>query len=266
MEVIILENSDAVAQQGAQLICELIKKKPDAVLGLATGATPITMYQQLIARYKADEISFKDVTTFNLDEYLGLPPDSPQSYRSYMQRELFTHIDINVKNTHLPCCSEGENPRAVGPDYERKIAAAGGIDLQVLGIGANGHIGFNEPTSSMASRTRIKTLTAQTIKDNEPGNDEFQPRLAITMGIGTIMDARHVLLLATGEKKAAAVQAMIEGPITSCCPASILQMHRYTTVLLDRSAASKLNLEDYYNWVCRQNEKLYEEYGGFTEW
>ncbi len=180
-----------------------------------------------------------------------------------MQRELFDHVDIDPLKTFLPECREGQNPVLVGPLYEKKITEAGGIDLQIMGIGVNGHIGFNEPSSSLNSRTRVKTLTRQTVADNSRlfAADEFQPTLAVTMGIATIMDARRILLLATGEKKAEAVVKMIEGPVTAMCPASILQMHERVTVLLDEAAAGQLQNRDYYDWTHLQNESLKERFG-----
>lgn len=259
MEVIILKNADEVAEQGARRVCALIRQRPDAVLGLATGTTPIAMYKKLVAHYQAGDISFSKVTTFNLDEYLGLAPDNPQSYRSFMNRELFVQVDIDDKNTHLPECREEDNTKTVGRLYEEKIKSAGGIDMQVLGIGSNGHIGFNEPTSSLSSRTRVKTLSEKTVSDNSRlfRLDESQPHLAMTMGIATIMEARWILMLATGRGKAAAVSKMIEGPVTSLCPASVLQLHRQATILLDQDAASKLELQDYYKRVDEQNTRLF---------
>ena len=258
MDIVILKNSEQVALAGAQVLQNLIATKPDAVLGLATGRTPLALYQQLIAACHEDSLSLRDATTFNLDEYLGVRPQDSQSYRSYMQSELFDHIDIDTSNTYLPECVADENPLDVGPRYEEKIRAAGGIDLQVLGIGQNGHIGFNEPSSSLRSRTRIKTLTRETIANNRQYFDdpETQPQLAITMGIATIMDAREILLLATGAEKAEAVQQSIEGPVSSMWPASILQMHERVTVLLDSEAASALARRDYYNWVQDQKRRL----------
>ena len=267
MEVIILDNTEAVAQLAAQRICELINKKPNAVLGLATGSTPIRMYRHLIALHRRQQLSFRRVTTFNLDEYIGIGADSSQSYRAFMNRELFDALDIDTANTHLPSCEPGENPRQVGAAYEQAIAAAGGIDLQILGIGSNGHIGFNEPTSSLSSRTRVKTLTQRTVNDNSRLFDgqEFQPHLAMTMGIATILDSRRTLLLATGEQKAQAVSAAIEGPLTAMCPASALQLHERATFIVDKAAASALQNVDYYRWVHAENEPLVEQYGNFYE-
>ena len=258
MDVVILENSDAVAAEAAGLLTSLIEEKPAAVLGLASGRTPLAMYRLLIERCQQGVLSFRDISTFNLDEYLGLPPGDPQTYRAYMQSEFFDHIDINSNNTFLPECAAGEDPLAIGPAYETLIRSRGGIDLQVLGIGRNGHIGFNEPTSSLNSRTRVKTLTRATVDANRQyfSDPAAQPLLAITMGIATVMDARHVLLLATGDGKADAVRQAIEGPVSAMCPASMLQMHETATVLLDSDAASKLDLLDYYHWVAEQKQVL----------
>ena len=267
MEVIILENADAVAQSGAQRIAELVNKKPDAVLGLATGNTPIAMYQHLIRMFRKKQLSFRRVSTFNLDEYIGISAENSQSYRSFMNRELFDAIDIDKGNTHFPSCEVGENPRRIGAAYERDIVSAGGIDLQVLGIGRNGHIGFNEPCSSFASRTRVKTLTQSTVLDNsrlfEAG--EFQPHLAMTMGIASILDSRRTILLATGNHKAAAVRDAIEGPLSAICQASALQLHARATFIMDEAAASQLQNESYYRWAHNENQPLVEQFGNFYE-
>jgi glucosamine-6-phosphate deaminase len=263
MEIIILKNVQQVAHTAGELVAELLRVRPASVLGLATGSTQLALYRHLVEKHLQGDISFSQVTTFNLDEYLGVAEDNPQSYRSYMNREFFDHIDIDKSNTYLPCCADGENPRLVGPRYEQKIIDEGGIDLQLMGIGVNGHIGFNEPSSSLRSRTRVKTLTNQTLEDNSRlfSADEFQPKLAITMGIATIMDARRILLLATGESKAGAVSRMVEGPVSAMCPASILQMHERVSVLLDEAAASRLTGRDYYDLTYRQNESLKDRFG-----
>jgi glucosamine-6-phosphate deaminase len=266
MEVIVLKSTEEVAATAAQLLGVLLRSKPGAVLGLATGSTPLALYRALVADFLEGKISFKKITSFNLDEYLGVDSNNPQSYRSYMDRELFDQVDINKTRTFLPACADHENPRVVGALYEKQIQAAGGIDLQVLGIGANGHIGFNEPSSSLKSRTRVKTLTRQTLKDNSRlfAETEFQPKLAMTMGIATIMDARKILLLATGSNKSAAMAKMIEGPVTAMCPASMLQMHEHTTVLLDEQAAGELQNRQYYDWANEQNEALHDRFGEFN--
>ena len=263
MDVVILDSSEQVAHEAARLIGELLHGNPAAVLGLASGETPRATYRELVRAHREGGLSFRQVSTFNLDEYVGLEPGSPQSYRTYMRRELFDHVDIDPCNTFLPECPPGTDPRTVGPSYEARIAECGGIDLQLLGVGANGHIGFNEPTSSLASRTRIKTLTRATIDANRQYFDDpsKQPQLAVTMGIATIMDARHVVLLATGERKSDAVRRLVEGPVTASCPASILQMHERVTVLLDAAAAARLELRDYYDWVAAQKRALLATFG-----
>ena len=267
MEVIILDNSDEVAELGALRICELLTKKPNAVLGLATGSTPIAMYKKLVEKHQQGQVSFQQATSFNLDEYIGISSDNPQSYRSFMKQQLFDAIDIDQSRTYLPTCDSNQNPRETGDFYEQKIADAGGIDLQILGIGSNGHIGFNEPSSSFASRTRVKTLTQSTVQDNSRlfAEGEFQPHLAMTMGIGTIMDSHRVILLATGAAKAEAVQKTVEGPISAMCPASALQLHEHATLILDQEAAAHLKHLDYYQWVHEENQLLTEIYGNFYD-
>ena len=263
MDVVILDSSEQVAQEGARMIGRLLRDNPAAVLGLASGQTPRAMYRALVRAHRDDGLSFRDVTTFNLDEYVGLEPGSPPSYRAYMHRELFDHVDIDRGNTFLPECPPGNDPRDVGPSYEAQIARRGGIDLQVLGVGVNGHIGFNEPASSLASRTRIKTLTRETIAANRRYFDDpaDQPQLAITMGIGTIMDAREVLLLATGDSKSETVHRLVEGPVTASCPASMLQLHERATVMLDTEAAARLERRDYYDWVAAQKRAVLKRFG-----
>jgi glucosamine-6-phosphate deaminase len=195
-------------------------------------------------------LDWSEVKTFNLDEYIGLPFEHPQSYHHFMWENLFRHINIREQNVHIPD-GNAEDISQICQQYEQLIKAAGGIDIQLLGIGTNGHMGFNEPTSSLASRTRIKTLTQQTCHDNARffGNENDVPRHVITMGIGTIMEAREVLMLAFGTNKAQAIVDAVEGPVSAMNPASILQMHPVTKVCLDESAASFLQKSDYYRWV-----------------
>ena len=246
MEIIIQETRQAAADVAARLIAKLITAKPSAVLGLATGSTPLPLYERLIGM----NLDWSKITTFNLDEYIGLPRDHPQTYHTFMWENLFKHVNIDAKNVHIPDGNAANIP-AFCKEYEERIKTAGGIDLQVLGIGTDGHIGFNEPTSSLASRTRIKTLTEQTCKDNARffGSEEEVPNHVITMGIGTIMEARTNLLLAFGTSKAKAIAEAVEGPITSINPASILQMHPSVKVCIDAPAASQLTRKDYYRWV-----------------
>ena len=250
MEVIIQPDQSAAAKIGARIIASLLRRKPQAVLGLATGSTPITLYRELIRMHRDEGLDFSGVTTFNLDEYVGLGPDHPASYHHFMWENFLGHVNIRRSRVHIPDGMAKEVP-AYCDSYERGIGEAGGIDLQVLGIGADGHIGFNEPASSLASRTRIKTLTKKTLEDNARffGGMEAVPHHVITMGVGTIMDARQVMLLAFGESKSDAIAGAVEGPITSKNPGSVLQMHPRATILLDERAASGLQRSDYYRWV-----------------
>ncbi len=247
MRVVILPSIDSVAQYSAAEITDLIHEKPTAVLGLATGSTPIACYKKLINNVHDGEISFADVTTFNLDEYIGIAPTHPQSYRHFMNQELFRLIDIKIENTHIPD-GHRQDLDISCQNYEAAIKKSGGLDLQLLGIGENGHIGFNEPSSSLASLTRIKTLSPQTIKNNARffTPNEIQPQLAITMGIGTIMSAKKIVLIATGDQKQQAVADLVEGPISAFSPASILQMHKNAIIVIDEAAAGRLKLRDYY--------------------
>ena len=247
MRVVILNSAEAVSQRAAEIIAQVVKHRPQAVLGLATGGTPLATYQRLIALNRSGQVSFRQVTTFNLDEYIGLSADHPQSYHYFMQTHLFQHLDIDTARCHVPDGFAADY-NIYGQQYEQQIAAAGGIDLQLLGIGTDGHIAFNEPGSSLASRTRIKALTEQTRQDNARFFDSLDevPKLAVTMGVGTILEAKRILLLATGSNKANAVRAFIEGPVTSQITASALQLHPAVTVLVDEAAADWLQRRDYY--------------------
>jgi glucosamine-6-phosphate deaminase len=246
MEVIIQPTSEASAEVAARIIARQLREKPHSVLGLATGSTPLSLYRILIGM----RLDWSRVTTFNLDEYIGLPREHPQSYHSFMWENLFRHVNIRPENVHIPDGNAPDIPASCAA-YEESIRAAGGIDIQLLGIGTDGHIGFNEPTSSLASRTRIKTLTPQTRRDNARffGSEDEVPFHVITMGIGTIMEARASLLLAFGKNKAAAIAGAVEGPITAINPASILQLHPVAKVCIDEPAASTLQRADYYRWV-----------------
>lgn len=250
MEVIIVPDAESVARQAARVVARVLRERSHPVLGFATGSTPLLLYRELVRLYQAGEIDFAHVTSFNLDEYVGVPPDHPQSYRQYMQEHLFNHINIRPDRIFIPNGQAPDIPEECAR-YERLIAEHGGIDLQILGIGSNGHIGFNEPTSSLGSRTRIKTLTEQTRRDNARffGSVDAVPHHVITMGIGTILDSKSCLLLATGAAKAEAVSRMVEGPITAMCPASALQLHPSVKVLIDEAAAAKLTYAAYYRWV-----------------
>lgn len=251
MELIISKDAEVGSYAAAKVVARLVRGKPNAVLGLATGSTPLLLYKELIRMHEEEGLDFSEVVTFNLDEYIGLPADHAQSYRRFMNETLFSQINIKLENTHVPDGMAAEVPDACAA-YEQTLVASGGIDLQVLGIGSDGHVGFNEPTSSFASRTRIKTLTRQTVADNARffGGDESKvPHHCITMGIGTIMDARAILTLAFGANKAEAVAATVEGPVSSMMPASILQHHPEAKIFIDEAAASRLKLSDYYRWV-----------------
>jgi len=250
MKVLILDTAAAAADRVAGLIAAELRQRPRAVLGLATGGTMEAVYRALIGLHRAGEVSFRDATTFNLDEYVGLSPDHPCSYWHYMREQLFSLIDLPEGAAHLPH-GDAPDPQAEARRYEAAIRAAGDIDLQLLGLGLNGHIGFNEPTSSLASVTRIKTLTRETREANSrffPEGTE-PPRHAITTGIATILRARHLVLIATGEAKADAVAQVVEGAVSARWPGSALQLHPHATVVLDRAAASRLELRDYYEEV-----------------
>jgi glucosamine-6-phosphate deaminase len=247
MEVIIKANYDQVCQEAARIIIEQWTNKKDLVLGLATGSTSLGVYARLIEAYQNGEIEFSRVRTFNLDEYLGLTEDDPHSYANFMDQNFFRHINIDRANVHR---LQGK-PRDIEEHcraYEESIRQAGGIDVQLLGIGRNGHIGFNEPGSSLTSRTRAETLTRETAGDNSRffSKDEMLPRFVLTMGVGTIMDARQILLLAYGPNKADAIFRSIEGPLTVAVPGSALQLHPRTTFIVDEEAARHLTRKEHY--------------------
>jgi glucosamine-6-phosphate deaminase len=247
MEVVILNGSKQIARLAADAVEDLLRRKPDAVLGLATGSTPLPVYDELAARHERDGLDFSRASGFALDEYVGLPPGHPESYREVVRREFTNRVNIRPENVHGPDGAAADIPGACRA-YEEAIAAAGGVDLQILGVGTDGHIAFNEPGSSFASRTRIKSLLEQTRRDNARFFSSLAdvPHHVLTQGLGTIMDARHVILLATGARKAQAVRDFVEGPVAAICPASILQFHPHATVLLDEAAASALKLADFY--------------------
>jgi glucosamine-6-phosphate deaminase len=250
MEIIIRETHEEMSKEAAKVVAQTINSKPNAVLGLATGSTPLALYKELVRMHRDEGLDFSRVTTFNLDEYVGLGKNHPQSYHYFMHENLFKDINIPVQNTHIPSGTT-DNYEAFCQWYEDRIVECGGIDLQILGIGADGHIAFNEPSSSLGSRTRIKTLAKQTIDDNARFFDSADdvPIYAITMGVGTILEAQRIVLLASGESKAPAVAATIEGPVTSMITASALQLHRDVLMYLDRAATRDLKMADYYNWI-----------------
>jgi glucosamine-6-phosphate deaminase len=240
---VIVAGADAAGRLVGGAIADLVGRRPGAVLGLATGSSPLPVYADLARRHAAGELSLASARAFLLDEYVGLPPDHPQRYRAFIARELERHVDF------APGAVQGPDVRADAcTAYEAAIAAAGGIDLQLLGVGSDGHIGFNEPGSSLASRTRPKTLTDRTRADNArffAAVDEV-PRHVLTQGVGTILEARHLVLLAFGAAKAAAVAQAVEGPVTAIVPASALQLHPHATVVVDEAAAAGLALAEYY--------------------
>jgi glucosamine-6-phosphate deaminase len=257
MEVIVTADYDEMSAVAGEIVIGAIRRKPNIVLGLATGGTPEGLYAALIEAHKRQGLDFSRVVTFNLDEYVGISPDHEQSYRHFMDSHLFDHINIKRKNTHVPD-GLAENLTDYCEQYERMIQEAGGIDLQVLGIGRDGHLGFNEPGTSLASRTQVVTLARETIEDNSryfESEDEV-PKFAITMGVHTILGARLCLMVANGEGKADAVKRCVEGPIAAMCTASALQMHPNAVVVVDEAAASKLERLDYYKWVQQLKGQL----------
>jgi len=253
MDVVICRNYEALSKAAAQVVADVVNQKPNAVLGFATGSSPLGLYKELIRLHKKEGLDFSKVTTFNLDEYVGLPADHPQSYRRFMNENLFNHINVPAQNTHVPM-GTSTNHKTFCKWYEKQICDAGGIDLQVLGIGSDGHIAFNEPGSSLGSRTRMVTLTEQTIDDNARFFKKRSdvPRHAISMGVGTVLEARQLLMVVNGKNKAAALAAAIEGPLTSMITASALQLHPDVIVFADDDAASDLKMRDYYDWIQKQ--------------
>ena len=248
MEVVILPSPAEIARVVADAIVRLFRAKPDPVLGVATGSSPLAIYDELARRHQAGEISFAKAKAFMLDEYVGLRADHPERYRNVIEKEIASRVDFAPGAVQGPDGNATDLVQACR-DYEDAIVAAGGVDLQILGIGSDGHIAFNEPGSSLASLTRMKTLTRQTIIDNARFFDDdvsAVPVHVLTQGLGTIMRARHLVLVALGEAKAEAVGQMVEGPVSAKCPGSVLQLHPKASVLVDEAAASRLELADYY--------------------
>jgi glucosamine-6-phosphate deaminase len=261
MEVIIRQDEEAAALLVARLVARQLRLKPNSVLGLATGRTMERVYAELVRLHRSEGLDFSLCRTFNLDEYVGLDPADSHSYRFYMSEKLFKRVNIDLRNTHLP---HGMAPdlKAECERYEDLIRSVGGIDLQLLGIGETGHIGFNEPLSSLRSRTRDKCLTPSTIAVNSAlfGDEPHRmPRRAITMGVGTILDAREVVLLATGPRKAGIIAKAVEGPVTSMVSASALQLHPACKVVVDEAAGADLMAKDYYRWIF-ENEPEWGPY------
>ena len=258
MEIIIQPSNHHIATIAAEKVCDALKKKPNLVLGLATGSTPIALYKILVQKHKNGELDFSQVTTFNLDEYIGIPCHHPQSYHTFMAKHFFDHVNIPQANQHIPLNSMGDF-ESYCEKYEKQIKDSGGIDIQILGIGTDGHIGFNESGSSLSSRTRPVTLSDSTLKANAihfNSDKHAVPEMAITMGVGTIMEAKQCILLASGKSKSVAIVNAVEGPITSSVPASVLQMHPNTCIIIDEDAASELKEIEYYKRCYENRLKL----------
>lgn len=260
MEVIVRGTAEDAAELTARIIEHALRNNPHLTLGLATGRTMERVYRILVRMHKEEELDFSLACTFNLDEYIGIAPDSPNSYRYYMHEHLFNHVNIHPGHVHLPNGMAADTATECR-QYEAAIKNHGGIDLQLLGVGRSGHIGFNEPLSALLSRTREKALSSQTVAQNSVlfrGGEEM-PRRAITMGVGTILESRRCLLLATGEEKAAIIAKAVEGPITAMISATALQLHPHCTVIVDEAAAAGLQNLAYYRWIF-ENEP---EWAGF---
>jgi glucosamine-6-phosphate deaminase len=250
VEVVIVPGAHDAAELVADVIGRVLASSPAPVIGLATGSSPLGAYRALIERYRCGALSFAGASAVLLDEYLGLPEGHPESYRAFIRRELVDHVDLDPERLHGPDPACADVPAACAR-YEAQLVELGGVDVQVLGIGSDGHIGFNEPGSSLASRTRIKTLTDETRRDNArffPSLDDV-PHHVVTQGLATIRDARHLLLVATGPAKAAPIARAVEGPLTAMCPASVLQLHPHVTVVVDEAAAADLAHAGYYRDV-----------------
>lgn len=256
-EVVIVESADAAGELAADIIEHLVTGKPDAVLGLATGSTPLTTWRSLASR----GLDLSSVRGFALDEYVGLPADHPESYRSVITREVVEPLGLSPSLVRVP--ADSGPIELAGENYEAAIVAAGGVDLQVLGIGSTGHIGFNEPGSSFASLTRIKTLTQQTRLDNARFFDSLDqvPTHCVTQGLGTILRAKHLVLLAFGEKKAAALAGAVEGAVTASLPGSAIQLHPRVTVIVDEAAGSQLKYAEYYRYAWQHRDDWRSQQG-----
>lgn len=263
MQVIIRSTREKASLLAAMLIAKMVRTKPDLVMGLATGETMERIYAILVNMHTQEGLDFSLVRTFNLDEYIGLPASDPHSYHFYMNKHLFSHINIDPRNTHIPDGMAKDFPKECR-DYEDRIKRCGGIDIQLLGLGSVGHIGFNEPLSALYSRTREKGLTPTTLQQNARyfGNDTSKmPTRALTMGVGTILEARRILLVATGKSKADILAKAVEGPITSMITASAIQLHPHATVITDNEAAENMVAKDYYRWIY-DNEPEWAEFRG----
>jgi len=250
MQVIIQPDRESASELTSEIIAERIRNSPNSVLGLATGRTMERLYARLVEKHRTSGLDFSLIATFNLDEYIGLPPEDKNSYRFYMHKHLFDLVNIDPRNTHLPLGTAPDLEKECST-YEEKIQDLGGIDLQLLGLGKSGHIGFNEPLSALKSRTRTKALTPVTIAQNSPlfQTPVHMPKRAITMGVGTILDARQIVLLVTGESKANVLCKAVEGPVTSMISASALQLHENCVVIVDHAAGKFLQETEYYHWI-----------------
>lgn len=239
MKIIVTENYEEMSRVAADCFAEVLRSKPDCVLGLATGDTPIGLYQKLIAMYRQGTVDFSAATSVNLDEYYPITPDNDQSYRYFMNEQLFDHVNMDKARTYVPD-GTAKDPDAFCRDYEAKLDALGGLDIQILGIGRNGHIGFNEPGDELIPFTHLTELTASTIEANARffDSEEDVPKHALTMGVQSVFKARRILLLASGANKAEAVRAMINGNISTHCPASLLRLHPDVTLICDKDAYS----------------------------
>lgn len=260
MEVIIRKDAEAVAKIACKIISSQIIHKPNSVLGLATGRTMEMLYGYLVKLHKENGLDFSLCRSFNLDEYVGLTGEDENSYRSYMNKHLFNNVNIDFRNTHVPH-GDAEDLDLECILYENLMEENGGIDLQLLGIGHDGHIGFNEPLSALKSRTRVKALAPETVEQNQRlfKDPSMMPKRAITMGVGTILESKRALLLATGEEKAEIIAKAVEGPITSMVTASALQLHPQCTIIVDEAAGAQLKGKEHYNWVF-ENEPEWEHY------
>lgn len=259
MEVVIRKDYAALCAEAARLVADAIRRKPDLVLGLATGRTPVGLYERLVCMHRHEGLDFSRVRTFNLDEYIGLGPDHPQGFHHFLRVHLLDHVNIARENIHSLVGLMHDVDRYCEV-YEQKISAAGGIDIQIVGIGRNGHLGLNEPGSSLGSRTRPKTLAETTLADHRKAFSKAAdvPRFCVTMGLGTIMEAKRILLLASGRAKAAIVKKAVEGPITASVPATVLQTHPRASAILDRAAASRLTTATYWKWIDENKAGLDE--------
>jgi glucosamine-6-phosphate deaminase len=261
MLLVLKPNSEELGHEAARVIAKAVRRNPALRLGLATGSTMLAMYEELVRLHLREGLDFSQVVTFNLDEYLGLSSNHPQSFHHFMRHNFFAHVNVDLSNIHVPDGAIKGNYQQYCASYEEAIRNSGGIDLQILGIGRNGHIGFNEPTSSLGSRTRLKVLSKETIQDNRKffaSQDEI-PQCAITMGIGTILESKRILLLAGGSPKAAAIAKAIEGPITASVTASALQLHGDVTFIIDHEAGAELKQQEYYERVLEMTAVLTPE-------